>query len=116
MFANKPTHQATDSMAYLLKANQILNGQKPRKPFNLLPDGDLWSLFARLVKSKGPEAVRLTKVKGHTTDEMVSQGKVTKEQKEGNGAAYEAANFGVEQHGNTFLEASTFFAAKQKEF
>ena len=106
MFADKTAHHATDSMAYLLKANQIIKGKMSRTPLNILPDGDLWQWFARIVEAKGPEAVRLTKVKGHATDQMVSMGKVTKEHKEGNDAAGEAADIGVEQHGNSFLEAS----------
>ena len=84
MFANKPTHQATDSMAYLLKASKILQGGNPRKPFNIIPDGDLWEWFAKIVKAKGAEAVRFTKVKGHATDEIVNQGKVKGEHKIGN--------------------------------
>jgi len=116
MFANKPTHQATDSMAYLLKASKILLGKLPRKPFNIIPDGDLWEWFAKIVKAKGAEAVRLTKVKGHATEEMVKQGKVKEEHKVGNDFSDEAADIGVEQHGNEFLEASTFFAAKQHEY
>ena len=68
------------------------------------------------MRAKGPEAVRLSKVKGHATDEMVAQGKVKQEHKEGNDAADEAADIGVEQHGNNFLEASTYFVAKQKEY
>ena len=47
MFANKPTHQAIDSMAYLLKGSQILKGLLPRKPFNIIPDGDLWEWFEK---------------------------------------------------------------------
>ena len=116
MFANAPTHQATDSMAYLLKATQIVGGALPKKPFNILPDSDLWEWFARLVKAKGADAVKLTKVKGHATDEMVNQGKVKADHKEGNDASDEAADIGVEQHGNGLLELSIFFAAKQTSY
>ena len=116
MFADKPTHQATDSMAYFLKGRQILKGILPRKPYNIIPDGDLWEWFAKIVEAKGPQAVRLTKVKGHATDAMVAQGKVKEEHKVGNDFSDEAADIGVEQHGGDFLEASTLFAAKQKEY
>ncbi len=68
------------------------------------------------MEAKGPQAVKLTKVKGHATDAMVAQGKVKEEHKVGNGFSDEAADIGVEQHGEDFLEASTFFAAKQKEY
>ena len=88
----------------------------PRTPFNILLVGNRWLWFARLVEAKGPEAMRLTKVKGHATDQMVSLGKVTKEHTNGTDAADEAADIGVEQHGHYFLEASTFVVAKQKEY
>ena len=69
-----------------------------------------------MVDAKGAEAVRISKVKGHATEEMVNQGKVKREHKEGNDASDEAADIGVEQHGNGLLGTSTFFAAKQKEY
>ena len=75
-----------------------------------------WLWFTRLVQAKGAEAVKLSKVKGHATEEMVNQGKVKREHKEDNDAADEAAEIGVDQHGNDFLETSTFFVTKQKEY
>ena len=40
MLANAPTHQGTDIMSYMINAHQIIKGLLPRKPFNLLTDGD----------------------------------------------------------------------------
>ena len=114
MLADKPTHQATDSMAYLLKAKSILKGEKPRKPYNIIPDGDLWDWFARLVQAKGPEAVQLSKVKGHATDEMVNQGKVKKEHKEGNDASDEAADIGGAATWNSFPRNLNLLRGKAK--
>ena len=71
MMANAPTHQGTGSMSYLVKAQEILKGKLPRKPWGILTDGDLWKWFAELVEAKGADAIRLTKVKGHATEQMV---------------------------------------------
>ena len=78
MLADCPTHQGTDSMAYLLKATQILKGVLPNKPWAILTDGDLWEYFEQIVNAKGANAVNITKVKGHATDKMVADGKVRK--------------------------------------
>jgi hypothetical protein len=50
-------------------------------------DGDLWERFQRAVEAKGPRWVRLRKVKGHATDEMVSAGNVQEHERLGNNKA-----------------------------
>ena len=114
--AKAATHQGTDSMAYLLKATQILKGVLPNKPWAILTDCDIWEDFERNVNAKGANAVNITKVKGHATDKMVADGKVRNEHKEGTDALDEAADKGVEQHGNDLLELSTFFAQAHGEY
>ena len=47
--------------------------------------------------AKGPRSVRVTKVKGHATDEMVNEGRVKPEDKAGNDVADKAADKGAEQ-------------------
>ena len=46
-----------------------------RKRWTQIRDGDLWELFEQIVKQRGPKSVRITKVKGHATQEMVDEGK-----------------------------------------
>ena len=116
MLADCPTHQGTDSMAYLLKATQILKGVLPNKPWAILTDGDIWECVEQIVDAKGAHAVNITKVKGHATDQMVVEGKVRIEHKEGNDASDVAADKGIEQHGNDLLEWSTFFAQAHGEY
>ena len=116
MLADSPTHQGTDSMAYLLKATQILKGARPKKPWAILTDGDLWEYFEKIVKAKGAHAIDISKVKGHATEKMVAEGKVLKKDKEGNDASDEAADRGVEQHGNELLEISNYFAQAHAEY
>ena len=49
--------------------------------------------------AKGTQAIRITKVKGHTTGTMVTAGQVRPQDKEGNDQADAAADQAVQQHG-----------------
>ena len=60
--------------------------------WKLIKYGDLWEAFANSVKAKGVGTVGLTKVKGLATNEMVAEGSVQKDDKEGNDMADDAAN------------------------
>ena len=48
----------------------------------------------RMVLYRSARSVRVSKVKGHATDAMVAEGKVRREDTEGNDAADIAADFG----------------------
>ena len=54
-------------------------------------------MFAKLVRQRGPNSAKVTKVKGHATEEMVQQGKVKAEEKKGNDHADEAVDAGATQ-------------------
>lgn len=58
-------------------------------------DGDRWEIFDEVVRGRGPETVKITKVKGHATKEIVEEGKVKVVEKEGNDKADEAAEEGA---------------------
>ena len=57
-----PVHIGTDSEAFLVKASQIIANPvvHPRKPFALQRDGDLWQVFAQLVKDRGPNSIAIS--------------------------------------------------------
>ena len=61
---------------------------------SLCTDGDLLDCIRRMVLYRSASSVRVSKVKGHATDAMVAEGKVRREDKEGNDAADIAADFG----------------------
>ena len=76
------THVASDSMAAVVKAMNIIedniaaadqatssrnSSSSTRRPWLLQPDGDLWYTFESAVKAKGIHAFRATWVKGHVT-------------------------------------------------
>lgn len=64
------------------------------KPWRLAKDGGLWKQFQNSVKNKTPNAVKLTKAKGHTTKEMVEVGQVREGDRKGNNEADGAAGKG----------------------
>ena len=57
------------------------------KPWAMVNDGDLWEQASGIISQRGPASVKLTKVKGHATEEQVKQGTVRKDDLEGNNQA-----------------------------
>ena len=68
---------------------------RPTVPEALAPDGDLWATIGSLVRQRGPDTVRISKVKGHATDEDVARGVSTAAHRAGNDGANDAAGKGV---------------------
>ena len=66
-----------------------------KQPWKLMKDGDLWEMFAKAVEERGPGCTKISKVKGHATQEMVDAGEVEKQAKEGNDNADDAAEKGA---------------------
>ena len=74
--------------------------RKFSKHWQLIPDGDLWSLFHALLMNRPPSSFNISKVKGHATDEDINKGKCTHEDREGNYAADDVATSTWIQHNN----------------
>ena len=79
------------------KTSPLHRKSQSRRPWSLVKNGDLWQSIEEAVLAKGPRSVRVTKVKGHATDEMVNEGRVKPEDKAGNDVADKAADKGAEQ-------------------
>ena len=60
-----------------------------------MDDGDLWEWFQKAAINKGPKWIKLKKVKGHATWEMVESGLVPIGEKCGNDEADKAADKGA---------------------
>ena len=56
-------------------------------PLELVTDGDLLILLRRMIDLRGRDTVRVTKVKGHADEGMVSDGRVRELDRLGNHAA-----------------------------
>ena len=108
-------HIGTDSEVFAIRLQGILD--KPtdmhRRPWLLLKDGDVWQAIHASVTCKGAQAIRVTWVKGHATQEHIILGKATKDSLIGNATADLLADQGVQvgiQDGITQL--CSYYAAK----
>ena len=63
-------------------------------PFELPKDWDLLLLIDRMIRRRGADTVRISKVRGHADEDMVADGRVRMVDRLGNHAADEAADFG----------------------
>ena len=78
-----------------------------------MKNGDLWKFFATSTLSKGPKAVAMSKVKGHATKEMVDEGIVEAEHKEGNDGADGGADKGAVDEQQELSSAARRYASRQ---
>ena len=63
------------------KTSHLHNKSMSKRPWALEKNGDLWESIEEAIKEKGPRSVKITKVKGHATNEMVEEGKVRRQDK-----------------------------------
>ena len=79
--------------------------RKPEaKHWKLQKDGDVWQAIWRLILAKGPEAIKVTKVKGHATDEDVREGVATAADKAGNDVADSIVREANALHGKATID------------
>ena len=79
----------------------LLDGRRCSVPLELVKDGDLLVLIERMLHLRGPDTVRISKVKGHADEGMVLDGRVREIDKLGN----EAADFGRRRVGHLVIDA-----------
>ena len=78
-----------------------------------MKNGDLWSFFAKSTQARGAQAVRLSKVKGHATQEMVEKGTVRETDKMGNDEADVGADEGAVGEQQELSTAARKYATRQ---
>ena len=91
---SRAVHLGVDNLGVVRHVGRLLGGCRGPKPFELVNDGDLLLLIDRMLQQRGLDTVCISKVKGHADDGMVLHGQVRREDKLGNDAADEAADFG----------------------
>ena len=91
---SRGVHLGVDNLGVVRHVGRLLSVCRDSKPFELVNDGDLLLLIDRMLRVRGLHTVRLSTVKGHANDGMVLHGQVRREDKLGNDAADEAADFG----------------------
>ena len=101
-------HQGSDSMAYVKKFNQIRDGDfRPKRPWNLQTDGDLWEILDNILKGRGPASLKVSWCKGHATQKHIDENKTSVEKKAGNDMADVNATKGVEDFMPGLLQLAT---------
>ena len=118
--ANGPVHIGTDSKAFRDKAIQLLHKLRNKRPiktnWKTTADGDLWEDFVKAAKAKNAYAIRITKVKGHVTDEQVTNKDYRLVDKLGNDQADAAADIGVKVHGADTIRLANIMRIRYKQY
>ena len=91
---SRAIHLGVDNLGVVRHVGRLLDGCRDAVPFELVNDGDLLLLIDHMLRSRGLDTVRISKGKGHADDGMVLHGQVRRDDKLGNDAAGEAADFG----------------------
>ena len=80
----QPMHFGIDNAAVVQRASHLLKGRRAKtKPWGLQDDGDVWSQIARIITGLRTKHYRISKLKGHATEQHVAQGLITNSQQEG---------------------------------
>ena len=98
-------HIGVDNLGVVRHVGRLLDGSPFSTPLELVIDGDLLILLRRMIDLRGSNTVRVTKVKGHADEGMVSDGRVRELDRLGNNAAVEAADFGRRRVGPGVIDA-----------
>ena len=97
--------QYSSGMVAVRHVSRLLDGHHVSVPLELVKDGDLLSLVRMMLRLGGLDTVRITKVKGHADDAMVLHGQVRQDDRLGNSAADEAADFGRRRVSDAVIDA-----------
>ena len=92
--SSRAVHLGVDNLGVVRHVDRLLRGCRGPKPFELVNDVDLLLLIEHMLHRRGLDTVRISKVKGHADDGMVLHGQVRRDDRLGNDAADEAADFG----------------------
>ena len=98
-------HLGVDDLGVVRHVGRMLDDRPVPILFELVKDGDLLLLIDRMLRLRGPDTVRISKVKGHADEAMVLRGQVREVDRLGNNAADDAADFGRRRVGNAVIDA-----------
>ena len=74
--AFSPGHLGIDNLNVVRSIGRSLDHGSLSKPLPVVKDGDLISLVHHMIRVRGQDTVKVTKVKGHATETDVEQGRV----------------------------------------
>ena len=119
LYRTGPVHIASDSMAFVKKANKLLASRRSARrsrPFGITKDGDLWEHFYTAALNKGFNSICIGWTKGHATEDDVQKGITTQLKRERNGHADHQADYGI-LYGfpEGMLELATYLQTQRTE-
>ena len=100
-----PCHSGIDNLNVARSIGRLLDHDSLVKPLPLVTDGDLIALARYMIRTRGRETVRVTKVKGHAEDVDVQQGRVRLLDQQGNADAEAAADLGRRHQSEILIDA-----------
>ena len=89
-----PCHLGIDDLNVARSSGRLLDRGCLAKPLPLVNDGDLVAIAMDMIQARGRDTVRVTKVKEHTTDADVEQGRVRPNNRLGNAEDDTTADLG----------------------
>ena len=100
-----PCHLGIDNLNVARSIGCLLDSDCLSKPLPFVKDGDFIALARYMIRTRGRETVRVTKVKGHAEDVDVQQGRVRLLDKQRNAEADHAADL-CRRHQSEVLTAA----------
>ena len=100
-----PCHLGIDNLNVARSIGRLLDHGSLDKPLPLVKDGDLLALVQYMIRARGRETVRVTKVKGHAEDVDVQHGRVRLLDQQGNAEADIAADLGRRHQSEMLIDA-----------
>ena len=100
-----PCRLGLDNLNVARTIGRLLDKDSLVKPLPLVEAGDLVALAQYMICTGGPDAVSVTKVKGHADDVDVDLGRVRIEDKLGNAEADTAADLGRRHQSELLMDA-----------
>ena len=98
-------HLGVDNLNVARSIGRLLDYGSLDKPLPLVKDGDLLALVQYVIRIRGGETVRVTKVEGHAEDVDVQQGRVRLLDQQGNSEADTAADLGRRHQSEVLIDA-----------
>ena len=100
-----PCHLGIDNLNVVRRIGRLLDTDCLAKPLPLVKGGDLVALVQYMIRTRGRDTVRVTKVKGHAEDVDVQQGPVRLVDQQGNAEADAAADLGRRRLSEMLIDA-----------
>ena len=105
MQAYWPCHIGIHNLNVARTLGRLLDRDNLVRPLPLVKDGDLIALAQYMIRTRGRDTVRVTKVKEHAEDVDVQQGRVRLEGQVGKAEADAAADLGCRHHSEVLIDA-----------